>query len=83
MKTKTTSTSSLKIDRGIPLPPKYRPTVATSLAATLRAMSVGDSIFLKGHTMRKMGELYTTARNLGNRLAARSVTGGVRVWKAA
>lgn len=67
--------SAVKIERGIPLPPR-----AAGISDALRAMKIGDSIFLAGKTSAVKGGY--TAR-ISGKFTARTMDGGVRIWRTA
>jgi len=68
-----------EIEKNVPLqgtkrgaPPKY----------PFGEMEVGDSFFVPGKTPKSIGaSMANWARRYGVRFAARSVDGGVRVWR--
>jgi hypothetical protein len=67
---------SLVIEKGVPLPPR-RERVG-GLAATLRALAVGDSFVYQ--TNRGIGHV---AKRAGIVVATRKVEGGYRIWRLA
>lgn len=76
--------TKLVIEKNIPIPARSGGAgpEANSLAGKLRAMDVGDSIFLAG---KKQTNVVTQSgaigRPLGRKFATRVVEGGVRIWR--
>ena len=77
------------IDRGIPIPPRTRP---TSARYPFQDMQIGDSIYLPGQRVdRRKGEpfhmqkavryAYIYGARHGMRFAARNEGDGVRIWR--
>ncbi len=66
--------SAVKIERGIPLPPAR----GSGITDALRAMKIGESIFLAGKNSSYKGAY--TARVSG-KFTARTVDGGDRIWR--
>jgi hypothetical protein len=69
--------TSIKIEKGVPMPIGR----STGITATLRAMEPGDSIFLPNGK-------HTNVRGLMQRVpsakfTARTVEGGLRIWRLA
>lgn len=66
----------LKIEKGIPMPGRGK----TQITATLRQMSVGDSVFIPGlRSSAALGGRYVQLRPM--RFCSRQVDGGIRVWR--
>lgn len=78
---------SIKIDKGIPIPPNPsgRP---TGSKYPLRDMQVGDSFFVANTTSQRVcGTMGNLSKRVGIKVAIRKVTengvAGVRVWRVA
>lgn len=65
----------LKVDKGIPIPPKIR---SGLYMPTFRKMKVGDSVFLK--SKKEVGSVYGTVHKYGFKVAIRKVNNGYRMW---
>jgi hypothetical protein len=76
------SNGQFKIEDGIPLPPK----TTNSLAAALRQIAVGQSVFAAGRKLRDVSSqachLQKTTED-ARKFTCRTVDGGVRVWRIA
>ena len=71
----------LKIDKNVPMP---RPDASPVAKYPWRDMEVGDSFFVAGKTMKQFAGIPGSAsRKYGKKFSARSVEGGVRVWRVA
>jgi hypothetical protein len=68
--------SEYKIEDGIPMPPAKN---LVGVTATLRKLTPGQSVLFPGRTPTNLGPFYR--RLAPARFAARTVTGGVRVWR--
>lgn len=76
--------SKLTIDKGVPLPPPN--SGPGPLTRAMRAMAVGDSIFLPDKTQAQVSGHVSAVRQKGNAhlcFAIRNVEGGVRIWRIA
>lgn len=67
------------IERGIPLPSKYR-TRKGSLQKLLTPMRRGDSMFFPGMDSRNLWQAGQIAFGGGN-FTVRTVEGGARIWR--
>jgi len=72
--------TSLKIESGVPLPPKTRQYKNTLFG--WEGVKSGDSVFVKGLRTRTSlyASLWNQARRRGFRMVTRIETGGRRVW---
>lgn len=66
----------VKIEKGIPIPEGR----GRATKWPWRDLAVGDSFLMRGKTIRSAGA-GEAARRCGIRLLARTVEGGVRVWR--
>lgn len=67
--------ASIKIESGIPLPTNRK---NSGVSDALRDMKIGQSFFVKGGKIASVGSL---ARQVGVKVTARTLNGGVRVWR--
>lgn len=75
--------TEIKIEKGIPLPPRPRKG-GRPVNSVFRQMEIGDSVFMDKPTARAAGGYYgRVARETGWKFTARTVEGGVRVWRIA
>ncbi|HXU04374.1 MAG TPA: hypothetical protein VN903_25610 [Polyangia bacterium] len=72
----------ITIDKGIPLPPKGKPG-RPARTSPFAKMEIGDSMFFNGADISQSGKWSGAQRRYGIRLTARTVEGGVRVWRIA
>jgi hypothetical protein len=77
------ATSTIEVDRGIPLP--ARPGGAGAVPKyPWRTMDVGDSFLVPAKTPRTFSaQMTNAAKSTGRKFAARTVDGGCRVWRTA
>ena len=75
----------IKIEKGVPIPPRGRGANKTGLAHTLRTMETGDSFYYE--TKSKSSEsamatvTATAARVHGKKFTTRKEGNGCRVWR--
>lgn len=71
-----TKNGELKIEKGIPIPadPRGRP---GTISVVMRAMKVGDSVYLDGANSRKNGAIYLGKGNYTSRKEKQ----GFRIWR--
>lgn len=70
----------MKIEKGIPIPPDPKPR-GWGLAALLREMVPGDSVFIKNRKPRQLGGAMQECRIKGWVMVKRSEGTGTRVWR--
>lgn len=77
----------MKIDKGIPLPPRY---ATAKLRLPLAQLEVGDSFLVprpveenKNFHKNLTSRVCTYSKHTGKRFATRVVEGGIRVWRIA
>lgn len=70
----------LKIEKGIPLPPKKTGPVPGALTQLLRKLRIGESIFVPGKKSAVNGGAIRSAGMTG-RCAQRAMNGGTRIWR--
>jgi hypothetical protein len=70
-----------KIEKGVPIPPiQYKR--RSGIAAALRKLEPGDSVFFPGLKTRDVGgSLVHSLRERGIKLIRRGLEDGVRVWR--
>ena len=70
---KSTMNGTIRIDHGIPLPPRTR--------WPWESMEVGDSFKVDTPPAEFRGGVYGSAKNYGIQVATRAEGNGVRVWR--
>jgi hypothetical protein len=69
------------IDKDIPIPTDDRRN-GTSSKYPFKSMNIGESFFVAGKKIQNIGYAVTRAKKMyGNDYTARTVIGGVRVWR--
>lgn len=76
------------IEAGVPMPARTRPEGAgRKKALDLSGLKIGDSVYLKAGTKPAIARARTNAYNASKRagviVSARTVSGGIRVWRVA
>jgi len=69
---------TFKIEKGIPIPTKFR---NSGIAATMRAMEVGDSFVAPGKNSSIRSNMAYITRRTGRKFVARQEGEGVRIWR--
>lgn len=70
------------IESGVPLPHKRAP-MNNGIAATLRALQLGESVLIAHYTTTKQASAMTSyvSRHTGARFTSRKGRDGVRIWR--
>jgi hypothetical protein len=71
----------MNVDKNIPIPSTSGRGRKTEYV--LPDMEVGDSFFVPGETSKYLAKLFYQKKKKNYELTARSMDGGVRVWRAA
>jgi hypothetical protein len=71
----------MNVDKNIPIPSTSGRGRKTEYV--LPDMEVGDSFFVHGETSKYLAKLFYQKKKKNYELTARSMDGGVRVWRAA
>lgn len=71
------TTSAMKIEKGVPIPPKMR----VPRKAIFHQMEVGDSVFMPGKKRNPLAYTVHIRRTRGWKFTSRKVEGGVRIWR--
>jgi|688.fasta_scaffold27040_8 hypothetical protein len=71
----------LNIDKNIPIPDSSGRGRKTEYI--LPELEVGDSFFVKGETSKYLAKLFYQKKKRNYELTARTMEGGVRIWRAA
>lgn len=69
----------IKIEKGIPIPPKRRSPVANRYP--WRNMEIGDSFYADVDVLQVQSNAYQTGKALGRRFFVKQQGSGVRVWR--
>lgn len=77
--------NGLKIEKNVPLPLVRTGVRADSIILALRALEVGDSVYLAGKRTRQVGPYFDAARRFDRtiKFCSRAEDTGCRVWRIA
>jgi hypothetical protein len=81
VKTHIIENNMLHIDKNIPIPDSSGRGRKTEYI--LPELEVGDSFFVKGETSKYLAKLFYQKKKRNYELTARTMEGGVRIWRAA
>jgi hypothetical protein len=81
VKTHIIKKTMLNIDKNIPIPDSSGRGRKTEYI--LPELEVGDSFFVKGETSKYLAKLFYQKKKRNYELTARTMEGGVRIWRAA
>jgi len=81
VKTHIIKNTMLNIDKNIPIPDSSGRGRKTEYI--LPELEVGDSFFVKGETSKYLAKLFYQKKKRNYELTARTMEGGVRIWRAA
>ena len=70
----------LKLERGIPIPPRVNNRKRTEITNAAMACEVGESFFVKVNVRLAHARL-ETAKKTGRRFVARTEGAGTRIWR--
>lgn len=77
--------SEPKIEKGIPVPPRYTKPVTGKLYVILEKMEVKDSVMIPNgflaSEVKTRGNLSSYARKTKKNFTIRKVEGGLRIWR--
>ncbi len=74
--------NEVKIEKGVPLPPKASGLRKGYSKHPFAGMEVGDSVFYAGKKPSHIGGLYQkVTQSKGFKFTQRQVEGGIRVWR--
>jgi hypothetical protein len=69
---------TFKIEKGIPIPTKF---CNSGIAATMRAMEVGDSVLVPGTANNVSANVAYITRRTSMKFAQRKEGNGYRIWR--
>jgi hypothetical protein len=81
VKTHIIENTMLHIDKNIPIPDSSGRGRKTEYI--LPELEVGDSFFVEGETSKYLAKLFYQKKKRNYELTARTMDGGVRIWRAA
>jgi hypothetical protein len=81
VKTHIIKITMLNIDKNIPIPDSSGRGRKTEYI--LPELEVGDSFFIEGETSKYLAKLFYQKKKRNYELTARTMEGGVRIWRAA